>query len=61
MVNLKRFVVRDKEAGNIFISYGELKKAQSCIKMFEFVDKKEGIYTPDFYEVYDNELKEIVS
>ena len=61
MENLKRFVVRDKEAGNIIDSFSELLAAQDWVQFSEDWDKKEGTYTPDFYEVYDNELKEIIS
>lgn len=61
MENLKRFVVRDKEAGNILDSFSELLTAQDWVQYSENWDKKVGTYTPDFYEVYDNELKEIIS
>ena len=61
MENLKRFIVRDKESGNIIDSFSELLSAQDWVQYSENWDKKVGTYTPDFYEVYDNELKEIIS
>ena len=61
MENLKRFVVRDKEAGNIIDSFSELLAAQDWVQYSENWDKKTGLYTPYFYEIYDNELMQIVS
>ena len=48
-------VTRDREAGNIIENFSTIKQAESAIKMYEKKDKKEGTYSPDFYEVAEIE------
>lgn len=52
------FIVRDRIAGNEIEEFNSLEEAQKCIELFEIQDKKEGIYVPDFYEVYDAEKED---
>lgn len=56
----KKFIVRDRMAGNVIEGFDSLKEAQKCIELFEIQDKRECIYTPDFYEIYDAEKEEII-
>ena len=56
----KRFIVRDREAGNYIDSFNTLDEAFSALKDFEKEDVSNDMYTEDFYEVYDSELEEIV-
>lgn len=51
-------VVRDKEAGNVIEIVKSIEEGQSLIKKYEKDDKKEGVYTPNFYEVAEIENKE---
>ena len=57
----KRFIVRDSTAGNVIEDFNSLEEAKKCIELFEIQDKKDGIYVPDFYEIYDAEKEEIIS
>lgn len=49
----KRYVIRDREAGNIIDSYETKEEAKRKLDYFEYIDKQEGIYEPNFYEIYD--------
>jgi len=55
-----RFQIQDKEAGNYIDSFATIEEAQEELKKYEKNDKKDGIYEPDFYEIFDN-VEEIVS
>ena len=48
---MAKFAVRDREAGNIIEYVNSIQEGRELIKQFEESDKKEGIYTKDFYEV----------
>lgn len=54
------FTVRDSATGTKIESVDELENAKFIIDMFEHADKLEGIYEPNFYEIYDSETEEIV-
>jgi hypothetical protein len=56
----KRFTVRFRENGEWFEQFDRKEDAITCLKAMEVDDKREQIYEPDVYEVYDNELEEIV-
>lgn len=59
-MNTKRFIVRDRQTGVWIESFNSLLEAKKCIEQFETEDKVNEIYEPDFYEVYDSELGQIV-
>lgn len=47
----KVFVLRDREAGNIIDRFATMREAQNTLEDYEAADKKDGTYTPDFYEI----------
>ena len=49
-----RYIIRDREAGNVIDSFDTPDEAKNELMKFEKVDKKEGSYTPDFYEIWDS-------
>lgn len=55
---MKRYVIRDREAGNIIESFTHLSEAKKCVELFETEDRINNTFEPDFYEIYDTE-KEI--
>ena len=59
-----RYIIRDREAGNVIDSFDSLDEAKNELMKFEKTDKKEGTYTPDFYEICDSieeiELQETI-
>lgn len=48
-----KYYVRDREAGNIIEQCANLQQAQAFVKQYESDDKKDGIFTPNFYEIID--------
>ena len=48
-----KYIVRDKEAGNIIDRYKTLEEAEKAINDFELQDIDDKIYTPDFYEIVE--------
>lgn len=56
-----RYIIRDREAGNIIDSFDTPDEAKCELIQFEKTDKKEGSYTPDFYEIWDSLIDEEVT
>lgn len=52
-----RYAIRDTEAGNMIAKFETLEAAELELAAYEAEDKKDGTYTPDFYEVI--ELEEV--
>lgn len=48
-----RYVIRDRQCGNIIDKYDNKGKAIYMLDIFEAQDLIDGIYEPHFYEVYD--------
>ncbi|MBP3801065.1 MAG: hypothetical protein J6I85_03405 [Clostridia bacterium] len=57
---MKRFIIRDREAGNIIDSFDTFNEAEKKLKSYEEEDKKENIYSENFYEIYDSKLDKAV-
>ena len=55
-----RFVIRDREAGNVIEECTKIDTARKLLDLFENQDKADGTYEKDFYEIYDTEKEEIV-
>lgn len=58
---MKKYVTRDREAGNIIEYFSTKEEAEQAIEEYEKADKAEGIYEPDFYEVAEFDMMDIVS
>ena len=56
-----RYTIRDAVAGNPFEDFDKLSQAVSQLVAHEIDDKNDGIYTDDFYEIYDNKKEEIIN
>lgn len=55
-----RYVIRDSEAGNEIEDFDTLDEAKLTLDEYERIDKEEGTYTEDFYEIYDKENEIII-
>lgn len=53
-----KYVVRDREAGNIIEYFTTMEEAEKTLQKYEESDKEQGIYEENFYEVA--ELPEII-
>ena len=60
MTKTKRYIVRDREAGNPIDEFVRLEEAEATIEEFEAEDKRNGEFKPEFYEVYDSITELIV-
>lgn len=49
------YITRDREAGNVIDEFKTLQEAEKALAEYEEQDKKDGTYTPDFYEVAEVE------
>lgn len=57
---MNRYVIRSRESGIEICTWDNLEDAITCISNFEISDSKEGIWSPDFYEIYDTYEEKIV-
>lgn len=48
---MNKYLVRDREAGNVIEEYTSYFDALAGLKNFENIDRDEGTYTPNFYEI----------
>ena len=55
---VKRYAVRDHEAGNVIDECDNLIEAQDLIDQYEYDDKEDETYTENFYEIYDRDTEE---
>lgn len=55
-----RYIIRDREAGNVIDYFSTLAEARKAIEAYERSDKTEDIYEENFYEIYDSRAEEIV-
>lgn len=53
---MKKFIIRDKEAGNIIDIFDTIEEAKAELKSYEQEDKKDGTFTEDFYEIVEKEI-----
>lgn len=51
-----KYIIRDREAGNIINTFSTYKEAEKMLNEYEEQDKKDGYYTPNFYEIKENIL-----
>ena len=47
------WIVRDRETGTGIDIFDTLEEAERALKECENDDVKEGVYTPDFYEIVE--------
>jgi len=46
-----KWVIQDREAGNIIDYFADEADAKITLKSYEEQDYRDGVYTPNFYEV----------
>lgn len=52
---MKKYKIQDREAGNVIEENLTFEQAQEMVLAFVKADKKEGNYTPEFYEIKEME------
>lgn len=51
----QKIYVADKETGTIIEEVASIKEGLKLIEKYEKKDKKEGIYTPNFYDIVNSD------
>lgn len=61
MIKMEKYkwIIRDREAGNKIDCFETLEEAKRTLEEYEKQDKIDGIYEPNFYEIYNVEKEEI--
>ena len=61
MIKMEKYkwIIRDSEAGNKIDCFATLEEAKRTLEEYEKQDKIDGIYEPNFYEIYNVEKEEI--
>ena len=54
------YQIRNRENGDWIEECETLEGARHILERFEHDDMEDGVYTPDFYEIYDLETEEVV-
>jgi hypothetical protein len=50
---MTKYKIQDRETGTLIIDELTLKDAQELLEEFEYSDKGDGLYEPDFYEIVE--------
>lgn len=58
---MKKYIIRDREAGNVIDSFNTLNEAKAELNAYEKEDMDDGTYTPDFYEIVEEDKDVYVS
>ena len=51
----RMYAIQDRETGTGIDIFDTLEEAERALKEYENDDMKEGVYTPDFYEIVEVE------
>ena len=51
--NMSMYIIQDKETGTGIDIFDTLEEAERVLKEYENDDMKEGVYTPNFYEIVE--------
>lgn len=54
----KKFLIRDREAGNVIEECNSLEEAKKILEECENEDKKDNIFVGYFYEIIESEEKD---
>ena len=49
-----KYIIQDREAGNFIDEFATLEEAKKALEAYENDDKKDGTYTPNFYEIVED-------
>ena len=55
---MKKFKIQSKETGAFLNEFNSLEQAKIELKLYELYDHKDGIYSPDSYEIIENKQEQ---
>lgn len=47
----EKYIIKDREVGNIIDIFSSLEEAKKALEIFEKEDREEGIFIENFYEI----------
>ena len=47
------YKIQDRETGNVIDEFATLEKAEQTLEEYEKMDKADGNFTPNFYEIVE--------
>ena len=50
---MKKYIIQDSETGTFIDQFNTYQEAQKELERYENEDKKDGTFTPDFYEIVE--------
>ena len=48
---MNKYKIQDREAGNVIDYFETMEEAEKTLLEYEKIDREEGTYTRDFYEI----------
>lgn len=58
--DVRPIVIRSKETKTEITRSKAINLAKDMVEKFEQQDKDEGLYTPNFYEIYNEKTKKVI-
>lgn len=59
---MAKYIIQDREAGNIIDEFKSLEDAQRELENYENQDKRDKCYTPNFYEIVERqEISDLIT
>lgn len=55
-----KFYTADRQSGNKIEFFNTIEEAAKAISKYEEEDKREGIYTPDFYDIVNEDCESLI-
>ena len=55
---MKKFKIQSKETGTFIDEFNSMEQALIELKLYELYEHKDGVYTPNSYEIVENEPKQ---
>lgn len=55
-----KYYTADKEAGNKIEMFNSIEEAEKAIISYEEEDRREGTYTPNFYDIIDENSVSVI-
>lgn len=55
-----KYYTADKEAGNKIEMFNSIDEAKKAIAKYEVEDREDGVYTPDFYDVVNEDCESLI-
>ena len=53
-----KYIIQERSTGTLMSDFNSLEQAKIELKLYELYDHKDGIYSPDSYEIVEIEEKQ---